>query len=319
MASRDLKKSTEEERPDAPPVPQAGAPALLRLVVMGAMVYYGMNYYTTKNQAAAKSGTSSGDEAYYASSGFDEFGEDDEFGGTVAESAGAPAEGTMRAEEQVSGAPTSTGYDILDRRVEELRPRFVGSEGARAHAVKVAICTQTSGFVDQYNELKAAVADNYDESRVTFAGEKFPAAPQYRALTMVFNVLWMGGLAFSLLGERLLNMLGLKAVLGQETVDMLVSNKLYIVGGIFLINSATNFLGKTGAFEITIDDLPLHSTLATEGRLLTARELVRALRMLGFAPLAGAAAPAVLGGAGADADAAEAADSGFDDEFDEFA
>ena len=316
LSSENLMTNEDDGSEDAarPAPPQAGVPALLRLLMMGAFAYYGMNYYNNKNQASASSGASTnGDAAYYGrgDSEFDEFGED-EFGlGT--ENAGAPAESNMRAATQESGASTSTGYEILDRHVEELRPRFSGSDSC---TVKVVICTQTTGFVDRYKEMVEAVADNFDDSRVTFTGEKFPPPAQYRLLTMVLNVLWMVGLAFSLLGERLLNMLGLQAVLGQQTVDMLVSNKLYIVGGIFLINLASNFLDKTGAFEITIDDLPLHSTLATEGRLLTARELIRALKMLGFAPLAGGVAPAALGSAGADA---AAPGTGFDDEFDEFA
>ena len=309
---------------EAPPA----APSMIRLLMLGAVAYYGMNYYNANKAKAAapKVGAMEprlgGDEFVLE----DEFGNalEDEFGNALPAAAAAttgdfersPASATPVVGSNDGINPTTTGYDLLDKRLAEVQSYF-DSRRDEGTIVKVRLCTHTAGFVDRYKAMLAAVEAEFDPETVKFVGEKFPPQGSARIISSTLNVLWMGGLAFSLLGERLITMLGLTSVLGEELVASLVGKKMYIVGALFMANSASTFLGKTGAFELTIDGEPIHSTLAN-GRLLTASELVTALRVLGFVPAAGGSSggsAAIEGSTFVESESFDDAADGFDDEF----
>ena len=110
-------------------------------------------------------------------------------------------------------------------------------------------------------------------------GENYPAKPIYAAAAKFVGVLWILGIAFAVLNEKLFSLLGVKNLMGEELIRKMVDNKMMVLGGLFMLNNLSQNLIATGAFEVYFDGEIVHSKLDT-GTVPTVEQILGAVDAL---------------------------------------
>jgi selT/selW/selH-like putative selenoprotein len=106
-------------------------------------------------------------------------------------------------------------------------------------------------------------------------GESHPSHPLKAFVARVLSIIKMALLVCLLLGQNPFALLNIPT---PRVYAWALQNKLYACLMIFFLsNSIESYLISTGAFEITVDDVPLWSKMET-GRLPSSNEFVQMLQ-----------------------------------------
>jgi|TARA_B110000208_G_scaffold14006_1_gene17057 thioredoxin reductase-like selenoprotein T len=114
---------------------------------------------------------------------------------------------------------------------------------------------------------------------VDVIGENYPPPPVGAAIASAVGLLWMLGMAFALLGDKIFGLLGLRNLLGEEMIGKIVEKKFMILAGLFILNSWSQSLVATGAFEVYFEGDLIHSKLET-GVVPTVEDLIATVATL---------------------------------------
>jgi selT/selW/selH-like putative selenoprotein len=122
----------------------------------------------------------------------------------------------------------------------------------------------------QFSEL---VHTNYPGMAVV--GENYPSPPLKALLARILSIIKMGLLVCLLFGQNPFLLLNIPT---PRVYSWALQNKMYACLMIFFFsNSIESYLGSTGAFEISVNDVPLWSKIET-GRLPSANEFIQMLK-----------------------------------------
>lgn len=106
-------------------------------------------------------------------------------------------------------------------------------------------------------------------------GENYPPQPLKAFLARLISMVKMGLLICLLFGQ---NPFALLRIPTPRVYSWALQNKMYACLMIFFLsNSIESYLISTGAFEITVDDVPLWSKIET-GRIPSSNEFVQMLQ-----------------------------------------
>jgi selT/selW/selH-like putative selenoprotein len=114
---------------------------------------------------------------------------------------------------------------------------------------------------------------------VDVRGENYPPKPVYAAVAKFVGVLWILGMAFAVLNEKLFSLLGVRNLMGEELIRKVVENKMMVLVGLFMLNNMSQNLIATGAFEVYFDGEIVHSKLDT-GAVPTVEQILGAVDAL---------------------------------------
>ena len=123
---------------------------------------------------------------------------------------------------------------------------------------------------EQFTQL---VRTHYPQFEVV--GENYPSPPTKALLARILSMFKMALLACLLLGQNPFVLLNIPT---PSVYNWALQNKMYACLAIFFLsNSIETSLISTGAFEISVNDVPLWSKLQT-GRLPAANEFIQMLQ-----------------------------------------
>jgi len=124
-----------------------------------------------------------------------------------------------------------------------------------------------------YEQFAQLVRTHYPHMEVV--GENYPPPPLQATLARILSFVKMAFLICLLLGQNPFALLNFPT---PSAYQWALQNKMYACLMIFFFtNSLESYLVSTGAFEISINDVPLWSKLQT-GRLPAANEFVQMLQ-----------------------------------------
>jgi len=124
-----------------------------------------------------------------------------------------------------------------------------------------------------FEQFAQLVRTHYPEVEVV--GENYPPPPPKALMARVFSVVKMALLVCLLFGQNPFMLLNIPT---PAAFSWALQNKMYACLMVFFFsNSIESYLVSTGAFEISIDDVPLWSKMET-GRLPSANEFVQMLQ-----------------------------------------
>jgi len=124
-----------------------------------------------------------------------------------------------------------------------------------------------------FEQFAQLVRTHYPDLEVV--GENYPPPPPKALIARILSIVKMALLVCLLLGQNPFVLLNIPT---PAVYSWALSNKMYACLMIFFFsNSIESSLISTGAFEISINDVPLWSKLET-GRLPSANEFIQMLQ-----------------------------------------
>lgn len=141
-----------------------------------------------------------------------------------------------------------------------------------APTVKIQYCF-SCGYQNLFKQFSELVQKNYPLMAVV--GENYSPGPMKAALAKSLSMIKMAVLVCLLLGQNPFVLVGMQT---PRVYSWALQNRMYACLMIFFFsNSLESYLISTGAFEISVNDVPLWSKLQT-GRIPSANEFVQMLQ-----------------------------------------
>ncbi len=143
--------------------------------------------------------------------------------------------------------------------------------------IKIRYC-QSSGYRNMFEQFSESVRTHY--STMAIVGENYPSPFLKALLARGLSIIKMALLICLLFGQNPFSFFNIPT---PRIYSWALRNKMYACLMIFFFsNSLESYLISTGAFEISIDDVPLWSKLGT-GRLPSINEFIEMLKPFGNA------------------------------------
>ncbi|UJR09617.1 hypothetical protein I4U23_013851 [Adineta vaga] len=138
--------------------------------------------------------------------------------------------------------------------------------------IKFRYC-QSCGYQNLFKQFSELVRQHYPNMAVV--GENYPQQPLKSFLARVISIIKMALLICLLFSQNPFTLLNIPT---PRVYSWALQNKMYACLMIFFLsNSLESYLISTGAFEITIDDVPLWSKIET-GRIPSSNEFIQMLQ-----------------------------------------
>ncbi|CAF1091937.1 unnamed protein product [Adineta ricciae] len=174
---------------------------------------------------------------------------------------------------QTKTTSTSINDDLSEAQSEEMSsvppPKMKMQLGP---IIKFRYC-QGCGYQNLFKQFSELVRTHYPNMAVV--GENYPPQPLKAFLARLVSMIKMALLVCLLFGQNPFTLLRIPT---PRVYSWALQNKMYACLMIFFLsNSIESYLIATGAFEITVDDVPLWSKIDT-GRIPSSNEFVQMLQ-----------------------------------------
>ena len=162
-----------------------------------------------------------------------------------------------------------------DSDISSIPPPKIKMNMQIAPAIKIRYCI-SCGYQNLFKQFSELVRTNYPFMSVI--GENYSPGQFRASFAKALSIIKMAIIICLLLGQDPFAFFNLQTPI---IYSMALQNKMYACLMIFLFsNSIESYLISTGAFEISVNDVPLWSKLET-GRIPSANEFVQMLQPFG--------------------------------------
>jgi selT/selW/selH-like putative selenoprotein len=132
-----------------------------------------------------------------------------------------------------------------------------------------------------YHDLQTFVRTKYPHYHGKISADIYPPSSHAVVISNIASFLWMGGLIALLGGSSICQALGIAE---PPLLRDAQSNKMFILGGLFVMNNMANGMLATGAFEVYFNDQLVYSKLQ-QSRFPSAQDLIQIFAMHGWLPV----------------------------------
>jgi len=140
-------------------------------------------------------------------------------------------------------------------------------------AIKIRYC-YSCGYRNMFEQFSELVRTHYPN--IAVIGENYPSPPLKALLAKALSIIKMGLLICLLFGQNPFTLLNIST---PRIYLWALQNKMYACLMIFFFsNSLESYLVSTGAFEISVNNVPLWSKLDT-GRIPSSDEFLQMLKI----------------------------------------
>ncbi|GMH99015.1 hypothetical protein TrLO_g6919 [Triparma laevis f. longispina] len=127
-----------------------------------------------------------------------------------------------------------------------------------------------------YLELSRYITSYFPDLQSRVSGGVDRPPELWILISQITSMLQILGMAFVVLGDKLLEMVGISPATAPKWLQSAKENKMVVFFGLFFLNNVANGKLATGAFEVEYNGITVYSKLAT-GRMPSVQEVIKAI------------------------------------------